>query len=428
MQLHQFSVTTLFPSGKGEEDEIKEEQVSPPPCIELSLGNGSSSHVVEEEEVKDGKAKSVFTEAQFRELQLQAVIFKYLVSGLPVPFHLFFTIWSSVSSSLGDGGIYKLYPTLGRFDYTSMMDPEPGRCRRTDGKKWRCRRDVIPGQKYCEQHMHRGRRSRKHVEASEYVKKSDDASVASLRAKLYASSDDLGSKCAPASSKTSCLSSSRNNQNISIEDSSIKPRFINSSNSSDKKDNLMTCNRKDNASCPRTPSFIAGDDADSKNIDFNRISPSTTNQKQNCGDARNDGALLPIYGVLAKSDLQHTTGITNLTFGCHACSETEQERCRRSDGKKWRCSRNVVPHQKYCEIHMHRGAKRKSVAPDSVVVPPSKPSFCPPENHAIGRNLNTSLSIYTIPGPQNTTDGDSNSNSTSDATTITDEIPAFVSR
>lgn len=45
------------------------------------------------------------------------------------------------------------------------MDPEPGRCRRTDGKKWRCSRDVVAGQKYCERHMHRGRnRSRKHVE------------------------------------------------------------------------------------------------------------------------------------------------------------------------------------------------------------------------------------------------------------------------
>ncbi|EPS59588.1 hypothetical protein M569_15218, partial [Genlisea aurea] len=41
----------------------------------------------------------------------------------------------------------------------------PGRCRRTDGKKWRCSRDVVAGQKYCERHMHRGRnRSRKHVE------------------------------------------------------------------------------------------------------------------------------------------------------------------------------------------------------------------------------------------------------------------------
>lgn len=46
------------------------------------------------------------------------------------------------------------------------MDPEPGRCRRTDGKKWRCSKDVVPDQKYCERHMHRGRqRSRKPVEA-----------------------------------------------------------------------------------------------------------------------------------------------------------------------------------------------------------------------------------------------------------------------
>ena len=45
------------------------------------------------------------------------------------------------------------------------MDPEPGRCRRTDGKKWRCSRDVVAGQKYCERHVHRGRnRSRKPVE------------------------------------------------------------------------------------------------------------------------------------------------------------------------------------------------------------------------------------------------------------------------
>ncbi|KAK9987182.1 hypothetical protein SO802_032133 [Lithocarpus litseifolius] len=37
---------------------------------------------------------------------------------------------------------------------------EPGRCRRTDGKKWRCSRDVVPNQKYCEQHMHRGAKKR----------------------------------------------------------------------------------------------------------------------------------------------------------------------------------------------------------------------------------------------------------------------------
>ncbi|XP_009632013.1 growth-regulating factor 9-like [Nicotiana tabacum] len=411
MQPHLSSATPLSHSGKDE----REKKEGSPPCIKLSLG-----YVVEEEEkVANAIAKSVFTTAQFHELQLQAVIFKYIVSGLPVPFHLFFTIWNTVSSSLGSAVINKLYPTLGRFDYASMMDPEPGRCRRTDGKKWRCKRDVIPGQKYCGQHMHRGRRSRKLVEASEYVTKSDDISITSKRIKLNARSDDPGSKCAPASSKTSCLSStSRNYQNNSVEDSSAKPRPTNSCNSSEKQDNHMTFNRKDTTTCIRTQSF----NTDSKNIDFNRISPSKANQKQSYGDARNSGGLVPVFGISAKSDLQHTT-------------ETELQRCRRSDGKKWRCSRNAVPRQKYCETHMHRGAKKIMAASDSVInVEPSKPSsyrFCHqviPKNDGTGINLNTSLSISTLPDPRNITeDDDSNSNSTSDATTITDEIPAFVS-
>ena len=47
------------------------------------------------------------------------------------------------------------------------MEPEPDRCRRTDGKKWRCSHGVVPGSKYCERHVHRGRgRSRKPVEAT----------------------------------------------------------------------------------------------------------------------------------------------------------------------------------------------------------------------------------------------------------------------
>lgn len=49
----------------------------------------------------------------------------------------------------------------------SSVEHEPTRCRRTDGKKWRCSNTVLPFQKYCERHMHRGRkRSRKLVESS----------------------------------------------------------------------------------------------------------------------------------------------------------------------------------------------------------------------------------------------------------------------
>uniref|UniRef100_A0A5B7B9E1 Growth-regulating factor n=1 Tax=Davidia involucrata TaxID=16924 RepID=A0A5B7B9E1_DAVIN len=50
--------------------------------------------------------------------------------------------------------------------FSSGSDPEPWRCRRTDGKKWRCSRDVAPDHKYCERHTHKSRsRSRKPVES-----------------------------------------------------------------------------------------------------------------------------------------------------------------------------------------------------------------------------------------------------------------------
>lgn len=46
------------------------------------------------------------------------------------------------------------------------MDEEPGRCRRTDGKKWRCSKDAVAGHRYCDRHVQRGRnRSRKPVES-----------------------------------------------------------------------------------------------------------------------------------------------------------------------------------------------------------------------------------------------------------------------
>ena len=52
-------------------------------------------------------------------------------------------------------------------DGRKPVDPEPGRCRRTDGKKWRCSKEAYPDSKYCERHMHRGKsRSRKPVELS----------------------------------------------------------------------------------------------------------------------------------------------------------------------------------------------------------------------------------------------------------------------
>ncbi|OMO80949.1 Growth-regulating factor 5 [Corchorus olitorius] len=138
----------------------------------LELGRGSSHS-----QRQTGFTKSCgFTVFQLQELQLQSLIYKYMEAGLPVPHNLILPIWKSVAGSLGglhyspyqlySGGSYLGCGPL-HLEYKNGLDPEPGRCRRTDGKKWRCSRDAVPDHKYCERHIHRGRqRSRKLVEAS----------------------------------------------------------------------------------------------------------------------------------------------------------------------------------------------------------------------------------------------------------------------
>ncbi|KAG2660875.1 hypothetical protein PVAP13_1KG465300 [Panicum virgatum] len=104
-----------------------------------------------------------FTPAQYEELEQQALIYKYLVAGVAVPPDLVVPIRRGL-----DAFATRFYghPTLGYGSYFGKkLDPEPGRCRRTDGKKWRCSKEAAPDSKYCERHMHRGRnRSRKPVE------------------------------------------------------------------------------------------------------------------------------------------------------------------------------------------------------------------------------------------------------------------------
>ncbi|KAL0315826.1 UNVERIFIED_CONTAM: Growth-regulating factor 1 [Sesamum radiatum] len=111
-----------------------------------------------------------FTASQWEELEHQALVFKYMVSGMPIPQDLLFTIRTSLDSSLSSKFLLHHQPHhIGwngfHMGFGRKVDPEPGRCRRTDGKKWRCSKEAYPDSKYCERHMHRGRnRSRKPVE------------------------------------------------------------------------------------------------------------------------------------------------------------------------------------------------------------------------------------------------------------------------
>ncbi|XP_057503621.1 growth-regulating factor 5-like [Actinidia eriantha] len=110
----------------------------------------------------------IFTASQWQELEQQALIFKYMASEVPIPPDLISTVRRSLEYSSTFSRFIPRQPIgagnfemgLGRKAY-----PEPGRCRRTDGKKWRCSKEAHPDSKYCERHMHRGKnRSRKPVE------------------------------------------------------------------------------------------------------------------------------------------------------------------------------------------------------------------------------------------------------------------------
>ncbi|XP_023543094.1 growth-regulating factor 1-like [Cucurbita pepo subsp. pepo] len=112
-----------------------------------------------------------FTQSQWVELEHQALIYKYLSSNVPLPSNLLIPLKKSLypyGFTCSSAGSMPPNSRWGSFHlgFSGNTDPEPGRCRRTDGKKWRCSRDAVADQKYCERHINRGRhRSRKPVES-----------------------------------------------------------------------------------------------------------------------------------------------------------------------------------------------------------------------------------------------------------------------
>ncbi|CAN6164699.1 unnamed protein product [Urochloa humidicola] len=131
-----------------------------------------------------GGGRRLFTQSQWQELEHQALIYKYMASGAPVPHDLVlplrlatgvdtapslaFPPHSTTTTTSPTLGYWGCYGGGGGAQFgRKVEDPEPGRCRRTDGKKWRCSREAHGESKYCEKHIHRGKsRSRKPVEAA----------------------------------------------------------------------------------------------------------------------------------------------------------------------------------------------------------------------------------------------------------------------
>ncbi|KAH6779796.1 growth-regulating factor 2 [Perilla frutescens var. hirtella] len=363
----------------------------------------------------EGGLKTIFTAAQFHDLCNQILVYNSIAYGFSVASHLFIPIWMSVFNSLGPA-IYKTYPSFSGFssansDHSSVMDSEPGRCRRTDGRKWRCSKNVVPLQKYCERHMHRGRHrqgSRKHVEPIERVSRPNNrASDDSRMPVMSLVASDIDSRVS-----------------ISVQ-SHIGPSQLHSSYRRGVPTILNCRNFEANDALLANCSTSGGDHADGKStfVDVNPINISS--RKQNVVGYHYVGFTSSRFGLSPKSVL-NAAGKVGLGSGCTTIMEDEPQRCRRTDGKKWQCRRGALPDQKYCEAHMHRGAKRLMVNPESSRSFHAIPAWTAHSSCSITRNLESSINLNTVPtSPQHTMSNNSSSSTTSDATTITDENISF---
>lgn len=160
-------------------------------------------------------ARPPFTPSQWQELEHQALIFKYMMAGIPVPTDLLIPIRKSLEAITA--GLYHHHQppdmpwSAFHLGFGKNCDPEPGRCRRTDGKKWRCSKDAFPDSKYCERHMHRGRnRSRKPVET---VPHSSHSSSLSLSTANRTSSNNTNNNSA---STLTSITNNSHTQNLSF--------------------------------------------------------------------------------------------------------------------------------------------------------------------------------------------------------------------
>uniref|UniRef100_A0A803KYX7 Growth-regulating factor n=1 Tax=Chenopodium quinoa TaxID=63459 RepID=A0A803KYX7_CHEQI len=207
-----------------------------------------------------------------------------------------------------------------RFDHhRQMIDPEPGRCRRTDGKKWRCHQSVIPNGKYCEKHMHRGsNRSRKLVEACPY---SRTTNLKNLNKNIYLNKD-------------------------------IRPKFT---------ENIG----------PKEPAKVVKRAQDLGTSTAVSYGDNEQNNEAKCVVAKDRIAVINQTSGLdfsPKSVLLNDTGMRCPSVqSCQSNTESES-RCKRTDGKKWRCKKEVLPYQKYCAQHVNRGryrSKKRSIGSSS---------------------------------------------------------------
>ncbi|GBG60224.1 hypothetical protein CBR_g3467 [Chara braunii] len=253
-----------------------------------------------------------FLGSQKQQLDIQLQIFSYLKDGLPVPEELIQLLKNTPTQNDGWMG-----PIARR--------QVAGRCRRTDGKSWCCPRPAIPGQKYCEKHMHRGRLYQKIVPTTAGGNMTAESAVEK--------GQEGGQAANPCPMQVDQVQASRDSRAMPM----VKVEEAGSVEASSGK--CMLLPGPSPGSVPDMGTSGAG------GTDMREVPTQ--------GGVPAQGAVAGPGGVPAQGAGTGQGGRPGTPAGKDGAQEIET--CRRTDGKKWKCTRACVPGQKYCEKHVNRG-------------------------------------------------------------------------
>ncbi|KMZ64513.1 hypothetical protein ZOSMA_363G00030 [Zostera marina] len=101
-----------------------------------------------------------------------------------------FSFWKSNQAVIHDIFNRVPVPYSHRRVIADRNDPEPGRCRRTDGRKWRCARSCLPHSKYCERHINRSA-TKPYTQPSNTTTSVDHPDVAPIELPVNPTNDPL---------------------------------------------------------------------------------------------------------------------------------------------------------------------------------------------------------------------------------------------
>eukprot|EP00257_Ricinus_communis_P024289 XP_015584460.1 growth-regulating factor 9 isoform X1 [Ricinus communis] len=428
----------------------KEEEEELASSMNLIIGIGAAEHhdslvIVKHE-------KPLLTAAQLNELKLQVSIYEYIAAGLPVPSALVFPIWKSFAASfhscgsIANAGIRPSFVGYNpqEFDHRNLMDPDSGRCRRTDGKKWRCKKIVVTGQKYCERHMHRGRhRSRKPVEASQVVAASEATSL-NNSTKISENSSTISTPASLSNHVNSATRTTNVDTKIMTANTTLTAKDVGCVNAKETMitstvltdSTIGTATMGTNKSSSNGSRKINGIDDKKGNCGNNANLKNLTDRGNNGKNIINASSATPQGMNFSPKSVLQVEGCSSACF-CRSDAELETGRCRRTDGKKWRCRRDVVPNEKYCKMHMHRGAKKRREGLQSLAhlnattniltsIRLQSTTVLPNKEDSTYLNTNLSISISAPANPQLAINNDLSNKtiSSSSSTTISDTIAA----